>query len=86
VYGATNAQIDSPTLIEFDYRAHDSCNTLTFIYTFYDAQGIKVGEFADQESRQVTAGAGYHFTVSTPGGEQIEGSANRFTATPACHD
>src|SRR5216683_2258799 len=55
-YGATNAQIDSSGLIEFDYRAHDTCNNLTFIYTFYNQQGIKVSEFQDQQSKQVTAG------------------------------
>ena len=84
-YGATNTQIDSSTVIEFDYRAHDSCNNLLFIYTFFDAQGIKVTEFQDVQSRQVTAGSSYHFTVST-GGQPIDASATRFTATPACHD
>src|SRR5579859_1421763 len=54
-YGVTNATIDSPRQIEFDYRAHDSCNTLKFDYTFYNVQGIKVDEFQDQESSQVTA-------------------------------
>jgi hypothetical protein len=83
-YGATNATIDSPTQIEFDYRAQDSCNNLTFVYTFYNAQGIKVGEFQDEQPRQVTAGQGYHFTVSTSSGQQVDPSATRFTATPNC--
>jgi hypothetical protein len=84
-YGVTNAQIDSSTQIEFDYRAQDSCNTLTFIYTFYDAQGIKVDEFQDQQSSQVAAGKSYHFTI-TASGQPIDASATRFTATPTCHD
>lgn len=84
-YGATNARIDSPTQIEFDYRAQDSCNNLTFVYTFYDAQGIKVGEFQDEQPSQVTAGQSYHFTISTNSGQQIDPTATRFTATPTCH-
>ncbi len=84
-YGATNARIDSPNQIEFDYRAQDSCNNLTFIYTFYNGQGIKVGEFEDEQPSQVTAGQSYHFTISTNTGQQIDPSATRFTATPTCH-
>lgn len=82
-YGATNARIDGPTLIEFDYRAQDSCNNLTFVYTFYDQQGIKVGEVKDSQSRQVTAGQSYHFAVGTS--DPIDPSATRFTATPICN-
>jgi hypothetical protein len=85
-YGATNYQIDSSGLIEFDYRAHDTCNNLTFIYTFYNQQGIKVSEFPDQQSKQVTAGQTYHFNVAIGDGQQIDPSATRFTATPTCHD
>ena len=85
-YGATNPQMDSSVLIEFDYRPHDTCNNMTFIYTFYDQQGIKVSEFEDQQSRQVTAGQTYHFTVAVGGGQQIDPSATRFTVTPNCHD
>jgi hypothetical protein len=81
-YGATNATIDSPTQIEFDYRAQDSCNNLTFVYTFYNAQGFKVGEFQDGQPRQVTAGQSYHFAASA--GQTIDPSATRFTATPTC--
>ena len=86
-YGATNAQIDSFGLIEFDYRAHDNCNNLTFIYTFYNPQGIKVSEFQDQQSKQVTAGQTQHFAIAIGnGGQQIDSSAARFTVTPTCHD
>jgi len=81
-YGATNMRIDGPTLIEFDYRAQGSCNNLTFIYTFYDAQGIKVGEVVDSLSRQVNDGQSYHFTIGLS--DPIESSATRFTATPNC--
>lgn len=81
-YGATNARIDGPTLIEFDYLAQDSCSNLTFIYTFYDAQGIKVGEVKDSLARQVTASQSYHFTIGLS--DPIEASATRFTATPNC--
>jgi len=84
-YGVTNATIDSPTQIEFDYRAQDSCNSLTFVYTFYNGQGIKVGEFQDEQPSKVTAGHGYHFTI-TASGQPIDPSATRFTATPNCHD
>ncbi|HET9410256.1 MAG TPA: hypothetical protein VFO75_00095 [Candidatus Dormibacteraeota bacterium] len=85
-YGASNATIDSSTQIEFDYRAQDSCNNLTFVYTFYNAQGIKVGEFQDEQPSHVTAGHSYHFTITAAGGDQIDPSATRFTATPTCHD
>ena len=86
-YGATNAQIDSSGLIEFDYRAHDNCSNLTFIYTFYNPQGIKVSEFQDQQSKQVTAGQTQHFAIAIGnGGQQIDSSATRFTVTPTCHD
>lgn len=82
-YGASNATIDGPTQIEFDYLAQDSCNSLTFIYDFYNAQGIKVGELPDTLARQVTAGQSYHFTVDLT--DPIDASATRFTATPNCN-
>ena len=85
-YGVTNAQINSSGFLEFDYRAQDACNNLTFIYTFYNQQGIKVSEFADQQSRQVNAGQSYHFTVAMNNGQQVDPSATRFTVTPTCHD
>ncbi len=85
-YGATNARIDSSNLIEFDYRAHDNCNNLTFIYTFYNQPGIKVSEFPDQQPKQVTAGQTYHFSIAIGNGQQIDSSATRFTVTPTCHD
>jgi hypothetical protein len=82
-YGATNTVIDSSTQIEFDYRAQDSCNNLTFVYTVFDQQGIKVSEFQDSFSRQVTAGQTYHLVFDT--GQPIDPSATRFTATPNCN-
>lgn len=82
-YGATNATIDGPTQIDFDYLAQDSCNSLTFIYTFYDAQGIKVSEFKDSLPRQVSAGQSYHFTIALS--DTIDPSATRFTVTPTCN-
>lgn len=85
-YGATNAQIDSSALIEFDYRSADACNNLTFTYTFYNQEGIKVSEFQDQLSRSVTAGQSYHFTVAIGNGQQFDPSATRFTVTPTCND
>lgn len=86
-YGATNAQIDSSGFIEFDYRAQDTCNSLTFIYTFYNQQGIKVSEFQDQQSKQVTAGQTYHFAIAIGNnGQEFDPSATRFTVTPTCHD
>jgi hypothetical protein len=83
-YGVSNATIDSPTQIEFDYRSQDSCSNLTFVYTFYNSQGIKVGEFQDEQPTQVTAGHSYHFTISASG-QSIDATATRFTATPSCH-
>ncbi len=82
-YGATNARIDSPYLVEFDFRAQDSCSNLAFVYTFYDVQGIKVGEVKDSQSRQVIAGQSYHLTIATS--QPIDASATRFTATPICN-
>jgi hypothetical protein len=81
-YGATNTVIDGPTQVEFDYRAQDTCSNLTFIYTFYDAQGIKVGEVSESFGREVKAGQSYHFTVALS--QPIDPSAARFTATPNC--
>jgi hypothetical protein len=82
-YGASNTTIDSPNQLEFDYLAQDACANLTFIYTFYDAQGIKVGEVTDSVSRQVAAGQSYHFVIDTS--QEIDPSATRFTATPTCN-
>jgi hypothetical protein len=84
-YGAYNAKIDSQTRIEFDYRAQDSCNNLTFIYTFYDGSGIKVSEFQDEQPSHVTAGQSYHFTIDANAGQTIDPTATRFTATPTCN-
>jgi hypothetical protein len=82
-YGATNATIDGPTQIEFDYLAQDSCSDLTFIYTFYNPEGIKVGEVKDSQSKQVTARQSSHFTIGLS--QPIDPSATRFTATPNCN-
>ena len=81
-YGASNTTIDGPTQIEFDYIAQDDCRNLTFVYTFYDAQGVKVAEFSDSSSRQVSARQSYHFVVATP--QPLDPSATRFNATPNC--
>jgi hypothetical protein len=83
-YGVTNAKIDSSTQIEFDYRAQDSCNNLTFVYTFYNSSGIKVDAFQDEQPSQVTSGKTYHFTISASG-QPIDATATRFTATPTCN-
>ena len=82
-YGATGMRIDGPTLIEFDYRAQGSCSSLIFIYTFYNAQGFKVGEVVDSQSRQVNDGQSYHMTIGLSG--PIDPSATRFTVTPNCN-
>ena len=81
-YGASNATIDGPNQVEFDYVSQDNCNNLTFIYTFYNPQGIKVSEFKDSLSRQVNAGQSYHFVIAL--NDAIDPSATRFTATPNC--
>ena len=81
-YGATNAKIDSPVMIEFDYMSQDSCSAMVFVYTFYNAEGIKVTEFQDPYARTVNAGQGYHFTVAAS--QPIDPSATRFTVTPNC--
>jgi hypothetical protein len=82
-YGASNGTIDSPNQVEFDYRAQDSCNNLTFVFTFYDQQGIKVGEFPDSQASQVNGGQLYHLTIAT--GQTIDPSATHFTAAPTCN-
>jgi hypothetical protein len=84
-YGVTNAKIDSPTQIEFDYRAKDTCNSLVFDYKFFDSSGSQVDEFQDEQQSQVTAGKSYHFTI-TASGQTINSDAKTFTATPTCHD
>ncbi len=84
-YGVTNVKIDSPTQIEFDYRASKTCNTLTFDYKFFDANGSQVDEFQDEQQSQVTSGKTYHFTI-TASGQTIDPKAVRFNANPTCHD
>ena len=84
-YGVTNTKIDSSTQIEFDYRAKDSCKTLTFDYKFYDSSGSQVDEFEDEQQSDVSAGKSYHFTI-TASGQTIDSRASRFTAEGACHD
>jgi hypothetical protein len=84
-YGVTNAKIDSPTQIEFDYRSQTACNTLTFHYTFYGSAGATVDDRDDQMQSQVSAGKTYHFTI-TASDKAIDSRATRFTASPTCHD
>jgi len=81
-YGATNTVIDGPTQIEFDYRSQDSCSDLRFIYTFYNAEGVKLGDVPDPAGRSVSGGQLYHFTVALL--RTVDPAASRFTATPNC--
>jgi hypothetical protein len=80
-YGVTNAKIDSPTQVEFDYRS----KTATFHYTFFSSTGSTVDDRDDTEQSQVTAGKSYHFTI-TATDRAIDSRATRFTASPTCHD
>lgn len=84
-YGVSNAKIDSPMQIEFDYRAKESCTRLYFDYVFYDSSGAQVDELQDEQSSSVTAGKSYHFTIDASGSQSIDPKATRFTATPSCH-
>ena len=81
-YGATNTVIDGPTQIEFDFRSQDSCSDLTFIYSFHNPQGIKVGEVDDPTGRSVSGGQVYHFTIALS--QPIDTSATSYTVTPNC--
>jgi hypothetical protein len=84
-YGISNAKIDSPTQVEFDYRSKTACKTLTFHYTFFSSTGSTVDDRDDQEQSQVIAGKTYHFTI-TATDKAIDSRATRFTALPTCHD
>lgn len=84
----SNAKIDSPTQIEFDYHASSSCSNLTFSYTFYDSGGSKLDTWNGESSHKTDSGTDYHITVTAdPNNSQsIPSSATRFDVTPTCHD
>jgi hypothetical protein len=83
----SNAKIDSPTQVEFDYHASSSCSNLTFSYTFYDSGGKAVDAWDGEASHSVTAGRDYHITASADpvSGQAIDSAATRFDVTPTCH-
>ena len=85
----TNAKIDSPSQIEFDYRASQSCSNLTFNYKFFDGSGHQVDTLSDANGHAVSGGADYHFTITGTQGVvggtiTIDLRATRFEADSVC--
>ncbi len=83
--GVSNAKIDSPTEIEFDYRRGSSCANLTFEYKFFDSSGKQVDDLADTKGDAVDGGRDYHFDIkASPGEPAIDSRAVRFEADATC--
>jgi hypothetical protein len=81
-----NAQIVSPTEIQFDYTAASNCANMTFQYTFYDASGTEVSVFNGQQSHSVTGGQTSHVTSDATPPDTIDPTATRFDVAATCHD
>jgi hypothetical protein len=84
--GVSNAKIDSPTEIEFDYRRASTCNDLTFQYDFFDKSGNHVDVFHDLTGGRVDGGVLNHFDIKGDASQPIASSAVRFEANATCHD
>lgn len=82
--GVTNAKIDSPSQVEFDYAQKTACNGLTFKGVFYDKNGKTVQVFDASSVTHVPANQVVHMTfhVTPP----LPATAVRFDAIPTCHD
>lgn len=84
--GVSNAKIDSPTRIEFDYRPRSSCSNLNLEYKFFDSSGKQVDELADTKPDQVDRGRNYHFVITAQTGVRaIDARAVRFEADATCN-
>jgi len=81
--GVSNARIDSPTQVQFDYSTATACNGLTFRAVFYDKTGKQVQVFDNSTVASAPAHKLVHFTVSVS--PPIVASAVRFDAIPTCH-
>ena len=84
--GVSNARIDSPTRIEFDYRPSASCSNLNLEYKFFDSTGKQVDDLADTKPDRVDGGRNYHFVITAQTGERtIDSRAVRFVADATCN-
>jgi hypothetical protein len=82
--GITNARIDSPTQIEFDYARSASCAKVSFTFQFFDKAGSKVGDdLASEGATYVPGNKTIHFTEVIVTG-QIPTSAVRFSGVAIC--
>jgi len=83
--GITNAKIDSPTQIEFDYARGTACASVSFTFQFFDKAGTKVGDdLVSEDGADVPANKTIHFTESIRTGS-IPSTAVRFTGLDVCH-
>lgn len=82
--GVTNAKIDSPSQVEFDYAQKTACNNLTFKGVFYDKNGQTVQVFDISSTTNVPANKVVHMTFQLQ--PPLPASAVRFDAIPTCHD
>jgi hypothetical protein len=46
-----------PVKFEFDYRATQNCRFEDVVYVFFDAEGNRLGSFADTTMNAVVAGS-----------------------------
>jgi hypothetical protein len=83
VLGVTNAKIDTPTQVEFDYARATACHYLTFKGVFYDKTGKQVDLYVGS-GQSVPANKTVHFTVNVS--PPLPATAVRFDAIPTCHD
>src|SRR5438045_1813016 len=63
--GVSNAQMDSSTQIEFDYKRSATCHSLTFDYRFFDSKGAMVDELESQQGHEIAGGRSIHVTANT---------------------
>jgi len=82
--GVSNAQMDSSTQIEFDYKRSATCHSLTFDYRFFDSKGAMVDELESQQGHEIAGGRSIHVTANTA--RSIDSRATRFEALATCHD
>lgn len=84
--GVSNAKIDSPTEVEFDYKRSSTCQNLTFEYRFFDGNGKQVDVFHDTTGGKVDGGVKTHFDIKADASQPINSASVRFEANATCHD
>ena len=84
--GVSNAKIDSPTEVEFDYKRSSTCQNLTFEYRFFDGNGKQVDVFHVATGGRVEGGVRTHFDIRADASQPINSAAVRFEANATCHD